>query len=258
MSKIFYNVQHSVALTLNNKADTTAVSYTISIEKNQEFDHLYKLNRDDFKINDKIIDTKFNEVANAYFALLFPIIFFHDGKNCAIRNHKQILEKIYEGDKYLCDQYDGEGIKYIREQFLEQVNTEEKMEHFIFSLPLFQLLQLAMQTKEDDSSFSHKWQIMPVGEALWEGVKKHIPINSLVEWELELVDKLAFKSDLTRYLQDNNIEKTVDPTAIVSSKISSSMNYNDTYDNIEAINSELTVSCEPYFTYKEHFYLTQF
>lgn len=77
MSKIFYNIQHSVSLTLNNKADTTAVSYTISIEKNKKFDHLYKLNRDDFKINDKIIDTKFNEVANAYFALLFPIISYY-------------------------------------------------------------------------------------------------------------------------------------------------------------------------------------
>lgn len=73
----------------------------------------------------------FLKISEDYFSCLSPIAFNINENQLIVANSDEILARIAKKDKELQEKMSGEGLEDIRNQFLQTVNTAEKLQKFM-------------------------------------------------------------------------------------------------------------------------------
>ena len=133
ISSNYFEVRNEIDVKMGENDFKAFSTYDIFMKKtpNENYDLL--VDRLKFKVNGETIQNKFSKVSDHYFKCIFPIK-FSISDELKVANYEEITQRINEKDQQLQDEMQGEGLQYIRSQFIESTNTPEKLEQLILSL----------------------------------------------------------------------------------------------------------------------------
>jgi len=162
-----YKVENIIELQIGRNNYKTASTYDVLIKNSESRNYDFLIDRGKIFINGNAPDTKFLVVSDAYFSCLFPIQFVSKNEKFQVVNFTEISNRINKKDKELKADFSGDGIDYISEAFIKQINSEEKLQNFIANLNLISALQISFQKlKQTEDS---KWNILPISNTFWKG-----------------------------------------------------------------------------------------
>jgi len=247
VSSNYFEVRNEISLKIGENDFRSFSTYDIFMKKtpNENYDLL--VDRLKFKVNGEEIQNKFSKVSDHYFKCIFPIK-FSIGDELKVANYEEITLRINEKDQQLQDEMQGEGLQYIRGQFIESTNTPEKLEQLILSLGIVKIINLSFQRYSPEETISFEWMTPIIGKTFWKKNENGVAENQSYSYENSNYDSL--KNFFNQYRVKNKLEEINTDVAIKSS-LEHKINYlNDSFfftGSITAVNVEI----ENYFDYKE-------
>lgn len=214
-----YTLEEKSFLKIGEQDHESALSYNLYIETSEGEKQNIIINRTNLKVNGEKINTRFLEVANQYIEALFPLECSIEKFRLKIINLSEIKRRIKEEDQKITDQYSGDGIDHIRNQFFNATETDQKLSDFIKQLNCMKVLNLGMQKFEKKQDYFLKWNILPIGFSQWKGsINFSIEQNKLhlepkIENAQEIMDKIIHyiqKHDYQVDFDEENVELFAD------------------------------------------------
>ncbi|MEO8516564.1 MAG: hypothetical protein ABI426_07470 [Flavobacterium sp.] len=252
-----YEVEDTITFQLGENNYTSKGSYYIHLEKNPQSQNQIILNRSSFRIDDKEVEKKFPKISNLYFSSIFPLILTHHDGNYLIAEFKETAKRIMEHDQNIRNNYSGDGLEYIREQFLNRVKNQTDFKDFIEQLPLYQILNISASPKFKKEQFHFKWNIAGLGIIEGIGNFKLTSETNKMNFILDQTDKTHFIELLENYIEENSIltplNKDLDIPEIY---FSMQTTYSDSLSSILNAKAELQITIGEKFKYNQTFFLT--
>jgi hypothetical protein len=171
-----------------SKKKSAAVStYDVQFEQIESKDFKIEVRRNDFKVNDKKIELKFERIAYEYNKAIFPVLFDVKDGAFLLSNYSEIEERIIAKDEELKLKHEGPGFQYIRNQFLENAAKDGyAMSRYFFSFGLMKIIMLCLQETENYEEYDFHWDIIPLETTLfWKGKAKFDPDLKTLKYEGE-------------------------------------------------------------------------
>lgn len=257
-TKYKFRVIHTINYRLFDKIYDVVNTYEIELERILYKDLRIKLSRNNFKINDKKIETKFERIAHEYNNTLFPVLF--DGrKNFLLANFQEIEERIAQKDHELRLKHEGPGFDYIRKGFLEKAADGYAMAKYLFSFGLIRVILLCLEKPENNLDYNFYWEAIPIdSDVFWNGKKAFDPELNILKYEGESHDNEALFEKIKSQGNDYQYpEKVTDEDAEIISTIKHEIQYNTTELDFMTSETEIKIS-NSYFNYFENFSITAF
>ncbi|MBO6183156.1 MAG: hypothetical protein J6O88_00495 [Chryseobacterium sp.] len=231
----------------------TQLTYTIYVETVEDEKYDVLIQRTNFKVGEKKIDTKFLEIANQYMEAFFPL-------KCTIINYRlkvinldEIRERIIQQDKNLSDLYNGEGLDHIRTQFFAATADDEQLSEFIKQLYFMKILNLGMQKFEKKQDYFLQWNILPIGISAWKGsINYRTDENSFI-YEPAIDNAQDLMNELIRYIHrlDHNVDFDEENLPLYSDFIHT-VNYTGKTGRIKDSVTSVFIDIADKFHYKQH------
>jgi hypothetical protein len=168
LSSNYFEVVHEITIKSTEVINQAKATYDIVLKAKSTQKNEVEVTRLKFAVNDKAIANKFPMISNFYFESIFPLKFILIGDVLKLSNFKEIQKSVAKTDNILKEKYNGEGLEYIRGQFLDQIETEEKAEQFMSSLSIINCLNLSLKRFSIGNLVDFNWKIPTVGKLKFE------------------------------------------------------------------------------------------
>ncbi len=247
----YYEVGHNVTLKMGQSIYKTAATFNIFIKKLDSLKYDIFLDRSNFKINDQEVEAKFIALSQHYFNCLFPLRFKIQENKLAVVNFTEVMTRITEKDLELKNDYDHDSLNTIRQQFLAQVDTASKLQHFVSSLSIVQTIALSLQRFVQNPNAHIQWQLPGLLPIDFKIVTQNNENKTTYKGENK--NKTLFVNQLNDYNQKNKLKIIPHNDEILFTAIfNQSINYQS--DTLGFNNSQTTVktSLGDYFDYQEN------
>lgn len=251
-----YEVEDTIQFQLKDIAYSSKAGYNIHLEKNAQFKNQILLNRSGFKIDDKEVEKKFPKISNLYFSSLFPMLLtYHEG-NYLIAEYKETVKRIMEHDQHIRSNFTGDGLDYIRDQFLNTVKNQTVFQRFLEQMPIYQVLNISAYPNHKKNPCRFKWNIAGLGVIEGEGIFKFDNAEKKMNFSSESMNEAYFIELLEKYLFENEIIMSLSIEDDIDMSFAMEAFYNDALTSIVAATAELTISVNDKFKYNQNFVLT--
>jgi hypothetical protein len=252
LSSNYFEVVNEISIKSAEVLNQAKATYDIVLKAKSTQKHEVEVTRLKFAVNDKAIANKFPMISNFYFESIFPLKFILIGDVLKLSNFKEIQKSVAKTDSILKEKYNGDGLEYIRGQFLDQIETEEKAEQFISSLSIINCLNLSLKRFCLGNVVDFNWKIPTVGILKFE-LKPQQVGDSCMHFSANELNKIDFLQRLNQYRLQNKYEsiKEIEDT-ILTADFLSKIKYEEGTLNIIELNSKLEIKLNDYFQFEEN------
>ena len=248
-----FKVIHAINFELFEKKSGSASTYGIQFEQLESKNFKIEVRRNDFKVNDKKIELKFERIAYEYNKAIFPVLFDVKDGAFLLSNYTEIAERIAAKDEELKMKHEGPGFQYIRNQFLENAAKDGyAMSRYFFSFGLMKVIMLCLQETDNYDEYDFHWDIIPLETTLfWKGKTKFDPALKTLKYEgkeastEELFEKIKEYGTANKYPQKLNSEDS-----LITTKATNETQFVNTKLDFEFSKTEIKIN-NPYFDYQE-------
>jgi hypothetical protein len=250
----YYEVKNEIKLKLGEGFYSNISTFNLFIKKLNSLKYDIFLDRSNFKVNGEEIEKKFSLLSHEYFSCIFPLRFSIRANKLVVINFKEVMARITEKNLDLKEDYDGDGLDYIRQQFLDQVDTSDKLQIFVSSLSIVKIIELSLQRFTENPTIDLQWQ-MPGVYPL--DFKIAIQGNdNMVTYKSENKSKALFVSQLNVYNQENNliIIPDTDQSPFVAT-FNQTVNYEGDTLGFNDSQTIIKTSLDNYYDYEENIFL---
>ncbi|MEP7092474.1 MAG: hypothetical protein ABI793_00320 [Flavobacterium sp.] len=254
-ANISYNFEviHAVNFELFGKKSGAASSYGVQFEQLESKNFKIEVRRNDFKINNKKVESKFERVAYEYNKAIFPVLFDVKDGAFLLSNYTEIAERIAAKDEELSLKHEGPGFQYIRNQFLENAAKDGyAMSRYFFSFGLMKVIMLCLQEAENDGQYDFHWDIIPLETTLfWEGNIKFDPALKTLNYEGQNTDTDTLFEKIKEYgIANKYPQKLSDEDSLITTKVSNEIQFVNSKLDFDFSKTEIKIN-NPYFDYQE-------
>lgn len=252
LSSNYFEVVNEISIKSAEVLNQAKATYDIVLKAKSTQKHEVEITRLKFAVNDKAIANKFPMISDFYFESIFPLKFILIGDVLKLSNFKEIQKSVAKTDNIVKEKYNGEGLEYIRGQFLDQIDTEEKAEQFISSLSIINCLNLSLKRFCLGNVVDFNWKIPTVGKLKFKLKPQKIGDNSM-HFSANKLNKIEFLQSLNQYRLQNKYEsiKEIEDT-ILTADFSSKIKYEGSTLNIMELNTKLEIKLNDYFQFEEN------
>lgn len=248
-----FRVAHDISFQLFEKKSAAVSTYDVQFEQIESKDFKIEVRRNDFKVNDKKIELKFERIAYEYNKAIFPVLFDVKDGAFLLSNYTEIVERIAAKDEELKLKHEGPGFQYIRNQFLENAAKDGyAMSRYFFSFGLMKIIMLCLQETENYDDYDFHWDIIPLETTLfWKGKAKSDPVMKTLKYEgeeantEELFEKIKEHGIANKYPQ-----KLSDEDSLITATANNETQFITTKFDFEFSKTEIKIN-HPYFDYQE-------
>ena len=253
VSSNYFEVRNEISLKTEESDFKASSTYEIVMKKTPDEDYDLFVDRLKFKVNGKEIENKFSKVSDEYFKCIFPIKLLLNDENFELANYEEIKNRIIEKDRQLQDEMEGDGLKYIRDQFFEKTNSYEKLSEFIFSLGIIKTLESAMQRYSFEKKSKFDWTSPIVGKTVWQ-LKNADEAKVSGEYIYQNSDQSELLNYFNQYRIENNLEE-IKEEVLIKSALKQQINYeNETLFFTES-KTEISIKIGSFLDYQETLFL---
>ena len=196
-----YSVANTIRYRLDQESHQASSSYKIEFKKVENQNFIVELSRNNFKINGKEITAKFAKIAHEYTTALFPVQFQIDNYSASLYNFNNISERVKIKDTELNLRYQGEGINYIRNSFLEKtIKSSDAMANYFSTLGLIRVILFCIQNLENNEQHQCKWLVNTLNFATWwTGTKTYNLDSNTLKYQGEITNTEELFDKLEEY-----------------------------------------------------------
>ncbi len=247
----YYEVKNEIKLKLGQGVYSNISTFNLFIKKLNSLKYDIFLDRSNFKVNGEEIEKKFSLLSHEYFSCIFPLRFSIRSNKLVVINFKEVMSRITEKDLDLKEDYDGDGLDYIRQQFLTKVDTSEKLQIFVSSLSIVKIIELSLQRFTENPTIDLQWQ-MPGVYPLDFKIAMQSNDNR-VTYKSENKSKALFVSQLNVYNQihDLKIIPDTDESPFIAI-FNHSVDYEEDTLGFNASQTIIKTSLDNYYDYQEN------
>jgi hypothetical protein len=247
----YYKVSHDITLKMGQSVYKTLATFNVFIKKLDSLKYDIFLDRSNFKINGEEVESKFIYSPHLYFSCLFPLRFKIQKNELVVVNFTEVMARITEKDLELKEEFDNESLSYTRQQFLDQVDTANKLQNFVSSLSIIKIIGLSLHRFAENLDYRLLWQTPPVTSINYMVTAQNN--NNIVTYKGENTNKTLFINQLNVYNQKNNLKLIADNNEdSFTATFIQNVNYQG--DTLGFIDSQTIVktSLGNYFDYQEN------
>lgn len=251
--KYNFEVIHAIDLDLFKKKSAAKSTYKIEFEQLASKNFKIEVRRNDFKLNDKKVESKFERVAYEYNKALFPVLFDIKEGAFILSNFKEIEKRIAEKDEELKLKHEGPGFNYIRNEFLENAAKDGyAMSKYFFSLGIMKIIMLCMQDKERYDGYNFYWDIIPLETTLfWDGKTFFDSTLNTLKYEGKINNTESLFEKVKEYGITNKYPQIAsDEDSFITTKFSSEIQFVTSKLDFEFCETEIKIN-NSYFNYQE-------
>jgi hypothetical protein len=247
----YYEVKNEIKLKLGEGFYSNISTFNLFIKKLNSLKYDIFLDRSNFKVNGEEIEKKFSLISHEYFSCIFPLRFSIRGNRLVVINFKEVMARIAEKDLDLKEDYDGDGLDYIRQQFLDKVDTSDKLQIFVSSLSIIKVIELSLQRFAENPDNNIQWQMPGLSNT---DFKIAIENNdNKVTYKAENKDKALFISQLNVYNQENKFKIITDnDQSPFIATFNQTVNYEGDTLGFNDSQTIIKTSLDNYFDYEEN------
>ncbi|WP_316633202.1 hypothetical protein [uncultured Flavobacterium sp.] len=248
-----FKVVHIVDFELFDEKATANSTYDIQFEQLESKNLHIEVRRNDFKVNDKKIESKLEEIAYEYNNSIFPVLFNVEDRAFSISNYSEIAERIKAKDEELKLKHEGPEFEYIRNEFLENAAKDENsITQYFSSLGLMKVVMLCFQEAENQERYHFHWDIIPIeANFSWDGkIKFDSTLKMLILEGYEANNEELFKKIKECAIAYMSPEQLTDLEAPTSASVKNKTQFVNTKLDLEFSETEVKIN-NPYFNYHE-------
>lgn len=199
-----YSIEDKCTLKIGKQEYKTTLTYTLFLEKSKSSMYDIEIVRSNYKVNGQKIDTKFLGIAHRYVDAIFPLKCKIKEYRLYVTNIADIQKRIQKIDQEIQNTYHGDGVKHIRNNFLDAVKDEENLRDFIKQFHIMKVISLGMQKFEQRKIYQLQWNILPIGFSTWRGeIQYDKNLNRLV-YEPKIRDAQEVMDSIIHYVHKND------------------------------------------------------
>jgi len=248
-----YLFQEKSTLKIGDQEYETSISYNLFVENEQEEeDFEVSIERTNFKVNEKKIDTKFLTIANQYMEALFPLHCVVENFRLKIVNLAEIQRRIKKKDDQLEAKYGGDGLINIQNQFKKATDTVEKISDFVKQLPFMKILNFGMQKFEKNQNYFIKWNILAIGYSKWKGEMIYSKdVNKLI-YEPKIDNAQEMMNEIIQYIHKNDHDVDFEEENIgLFADFKLNIDYTGETGRMKKADTEICIEVENKFFYEQ-------
>ncbi|UWY29426.1 hypothetical protein N4T20_05690 [Flavobacterium sp. TR2] len=257
-SKYNFKILHKINQELFDRKQESYSTYEIEIVKH--YNSRIEIKRQNFKVNDKKLDSKFENIAYIYNDALFPVLFEVRSESFFLANYNEISKRLLHIDGELNFKYKGAGLEYIRTAFFEKVAKDGyAMVNYLHSLGLINVLQFCFEKPQNNIDYHFCWSVHTLDcDVFWKGRKNFNPESNILEYKSENNgDEKLLNSIKTSGNDYQYPEIVTDEESVLTTAIKQETKYNTTGLDFEFSETNIRIS-NSYFHYHENFSITAF
>lgn len=250
-----FRVIHDINYELFDKRYKAVSSYEVELEKIENFNFRIKLKRDNFKIDNRKIELKFEKIAHSYNDALFPVLFDIKNGNFSLSNFKEISQRLASTDLELKSKHEGPGFEYIRNNFLGKVAKDGHcMAEYFYSFGIIRIILFCLEKAESKPDYNFHWKVLSLdSNVFWKGKKTFDSESNILKYEGNNNDSTELFNNIkiagTAY---NYPDKVSDEESLITTTIKLETQYVTSQLDFEFSETEIKIS-NSYFNYKEIF-----
>ncbi|WP_136668422.1 hypothetical protein [Flavobacterium sp. H122] len=251
-----YEAEDTITFQLGENSYSSKGTYQLHLDRSRLYSNQIILNRSNFKIDDREVEKKFAKISSLYFSSVFPLILTHHQGNYHIAEYKETAKRIMENDVAMQNKYNGDGLEYIREQFLDKVKNQTGFQKFIEQLPFYQVLNISAHPKFKKEQVGFKWNVAGLGVIEGTGEFRLNAEENKAVFILMQTDTAHIMQLIENYTVENEMVLTFNESEIPEISFKMTTVYDHSYSNIQNSRAELLISIGEKFKYTQNFYLT--
>jgi hypothetical protein len=248
-----FSVNHVINFQLFEINSDATSTYEVQFEQLESKNFKIEIRRNNFKVNGKKIELKFERIAYEYNKVLFPVLFDVKDGSFLLSNYTEIAERIATKDDELKMKHEGPGFDYIRNQFLENVAKDGyAMTNYFFSLSLMKVIMLCFQEIENFEQYQFEWNIVPLETTLsWNGMIHFEPVLKSFKFE----EKNANTDKLFEKIKEYGIankypQKVSDEDSLITTTVTNEIQFVNSKLDFEFSETEVKIN-HSHFNYQE-------
>lgn len=247
------HLEEKSIMRISDQEYETIISYNLFIKnEDQEEDFEVRIERTNFKLNDKKIDIKFLNIANQYIEALFPLHCVVENFRLKIVDLAEIQKRIKKKNVQLENKYSGEGLSNIQNQFKKATETEEKLSDFIKNLPFMKLLNFGMQKFEKKKDYFLKWNILSVGFSEWKGAMMYNKDKNMVTFEPKINNAQEIMNQIISFNHNNKYSLDFEEENVgLFAEFKQEINYTGETGRMKNASTEVCIEVENKFFYHQ-------
>jgi hypothetical protein len=251
-----YEVEDTITFQLGENNFTSKATYDLHWGKSSQYSNQIILNRSNFKIDDKEVEKKFPKISNLYFSSLFPLwLTYHEG-NYRVAQFNDIAKRMMENDLTIRNNFSGDGLDYIRKQFMEKVKNQTALQNFLELLPLYQIINISTAPKFKKETIPFQWNLAGLGPIACVGDFKLDSVDNKMLTTLQYTNEALLMEMIEKYSFDNEIQISFDENDFIEATFKLETQYNESLTAILESTAEIKISMGDKFNYKQNFNLT--
>lgn len=252
-----YQFEEKSSLKIGDQEYETNISYNLFVENVEEKDYEVIVDRRDFKVKDKKIDTKFLSIAHQYMEALFPLKCIVESFRLKIVNLAEIQKRIKNKDDELEDKYSGEGLTNIQNQFKGATESNEKLSEFIKQLPLIKILNFGIQKFEKKTDYYFNWNLLAIGASEWKGEMIYNKDKNNLIFEPKIDNAQEIMNEIIRYVHKNEYNVDFEDESLgLFADFNQEINYTGKTSRMKNAVTEVCIEVENKFFYEQKITLT--
>lgn len=248
-----YHLEEKSILKIGDQEYETNISYNLFVENEQEEeDFEVSIERTNFKVNEKKIDTKFLTIANQYMEALFPLHCVVENFRLKIVNLTEIQRRIKKKDDQLQAEYGGDGLINIQNQFKKATDTVEKLSEFLKQLPFMKILNFGMQKFEKKQDYFIKWNILAIGNSEWKGAMIYSKNNNTLNFEPKINNAQEMMDEIIRNVHKNEYQVDFEEENVgLFADFKQEIKYTGETGRMQKAETEICIEIENKFFYRQ-------
>ena len=251
----YFEVTNKITLKIADACHKATATYDLVFKRKYEDQCDVEITRLKFLVNQEKVVHKFPMLSNEYFDCLFPLQFKIEYDNLVVSNYKAIKERIAKKDHFLTNKYTGEGIDYIRSQFLKQLEDEKATQRFIASIGILNSLNLTLQRFGKQTPIAFNWNIPSIGSIKWHLDKVEATADT-IEYHTDAIDKEVCVALVNTYFLVHRLERSsVEEGETVTGLFSMQIDYESNVLNVLQSTTNTKISVGNNFEYEEYLFI---
>jgi hypothetical protein len=254
-ANVNYNFQviHTIKFELFEKKSESVSTYGVQFEQLENKNFKIEVRRNDFKVNDRKVELKFERIAYEYNKAIFPVLFDVKDGAFLLSNYTEITERIAAKDEELKMKHEGPGFEYIRNQFLENAAKDGyAMSRYFFSFGFMKIIMLCLQETDNYDEYDFHWDIIPLETTLfWKGKTNFDTGLKTLKYEGQETNTEALFEKIKEYGTNNKYSQELSAEdALISTKATNETQFVNTKLDFDFSKTEIKIN-NPYFNYQE-------
>ncbi|CAM3939857.1 MULTISPECIES: hypothetical protein [Flavobacterium] len=246
----YFEITNEIKIKFADANHKAKVTYDLLFKKKPEEEYDVEMNRLNYLVNGNEIINKFSSISNDYFQCLFPLQFKIVDNEFQLYNYKEIKKRIAKKDIFLINKYNGEGLDYIRKEFLKKVEDEIKMIAFVNSLNVINILNLTLKRYLKETNYPFNWTTPALGLTCWN-LKMNGNRMDEINFLSEELNQKEFINSLRNYFVANKINNSINEDEIVENEFAVKICYESNKLNVLQTDAKCKIVLGNHFEYEE-------